>query len=83
MVRMVDVESAESLVGVETTGAVAVDSAKILVRVVARDLVIIPVEFIMVKIVGVQSAESLVGVETIKILAIDSAKILVGFIVIN
>ena len=83
MVRMVDIKSAESLAGVKTTGAVAVDSAKILVRVIARDSVIIPVGLIMVRIVGVQLVESLVEVKIIEILAIDSAKILVGFIVIN
>jgi len=50
---MVDIESAENLAGVKTIGAVAVDSAKILIRVIARDLVIIPVGLIIVKIVGV------------------------------
>jgi len=53
IVKIVNVESVESLVGVEIIGAVAVDLAKILVRVVARDSVIILVGLIMVKIVGV------------------------------
>jgi len=83
IVRIVDVESVESLAGVKTTGAVAVDLAKILVKVVARDSVIIPVGLIIVKIISIQLVESSAGVKIIGILVVDLAEILIGFIVIN
>ena len=48
-----------------------------MVGVIARDLVIILVEPIMVGIVDIELAESLAGVKLIRALAIDLAKILV------
>jgi len=55
----------------------------IVIRVIAKGLVIILAGFIIVKIVNIKSTKSLTEVEAIKAIVVDSAKILIGFIVIN
>jgi len=55
----------------------------IVVRVIARDLVIILVGLIMVKIVNMELVEGLIKIKTIKAVAVDLIRMSIRFIVIN